>query len=254
LQSFGMNGCLPTDDRRCSFGDLNGKRSLELLGDSYVQQYVAALDDQLRTRGIRGDTSTVGGCLMLIGVAPLAPRAEECAHLRDSELARIKASPADFVVIGQAWQIYVDRADEGGGGKQSRSIQDGLSETIRFLDRPGRRFLVIGSQVRPINCAFDAMRMQPGPLWHEPPQPCEPVPNRQAVAAASGTDALLAAALKSYANAELIRPSEVYCDQDCPVVSAGIWLFMDSGHFTVAGSQRMGRKVREVIDRFLSTE
>jgi hypothetical protein len=254
LQSFGMNGCLPTDHRSCAFGDLNGKQSLELLGDSYVQQYVAALDDRLKAHSILGNMSTVGGCPMLIGIAPLRPRGNECNTLRDSELARIKASPANFVVIGQAWQIYLDRVDEFDGRTQSRVVHDGLSATIRFLDRPGRRFLVIGGQVRPTNCAFDQMRMQPGPLWHAPPRPCEPMPNRQAVAAASATDALLAAALQPYANAELIRPSEVYCDQDCPVVSAGIWLFMDPGHFTVAGSQRMGRKAREVIDRFLSTE
>jgi SGNH domain (fused to AT3 domains) len=134
--------------------------------------------------------------------------------------------------------------------KHRRIIQDGLSETIRFLDRPGRRVLVIGSQVRPINCAFDQMRMQPGPLWHEPPQPCEPVPNRQADAAASGTDALLAAALKSYANAELIRPSEVYCDQGCPVVSADLAVYGPwslHGRWFIANGTKGTRGYRSIL-------
>jgi peptidoglycan/LPS O-acetylase OafA/YrhL len=252
LQSFGMNGCVRTGERSCAFGDLNGKESLELLGDSYVQQYVAALDDQLRARGIRGNTSTVGGCPMLIGVVLPGSRAKECADLRDSELARIKASPAGFVVIGQAWHIYLDRIDGIDERTQSKIMQDGLSATMRFLDRPGRRFLVIGGQVRPVSCAFDQMRMQPGPLWHAPPPACEPVPKQKAVAAASATDAMLAAALQPYASAELLQPTEVYCDQDCPVLSDGVWLFMDPGHFTVAGSQRMGREAHAVIDRFLS--
>jgi peptidoglycan/LPS O-acetylase OafA/YrhL len=253
LQSFGMNGCVPTGERSCAFGDLNGKESLELLGDSYVQQYVAALGDRLRARGIRGNTSTVSGCPMLIGVKPVA-HAKECVDLRDNELARIKASPADFVVIGQAWHIYLDPGDGVDERTQSRIVQDGLAATIRFLDRPGRRFLVVGGQVRPVDCAFDQMRMQPGPLWHQPAQPCEPMPKQKAVAAASAIDAMLAAAVQPYADAELMRPSEVYCDQACPVVSDGVWLFMDPGHFTVAGSQRMGRQAHPVIDRFLSTD
>jgi len=253
LQSFGMNSCVPEGERRCAFGDLTGKRSLELLGDSYVQQYVAAFDDPLKARGIRGNTSTVGGCPMLIRVTLPGPRAKECADLRDSELARIKASPADFVVIGQAWHIYIDRADEANERTQRKIVQDGLSATIHFLSRPGRRFLVIGDQVRPVNCVFDRMRMLPGPLWHAPPQPCESVPKQEALAAASATDGMLSAALQLDANAELIRPSEVYCDQGCPVVAEGVWLFMDPGHFTIAGSQRMGREAHAVIERFLST-
>jgi peptidoglycan/LPS O-acetylase OafA/YrhL len=252
LQKFGMN-CVPTDERNCAFGDLNGKESLELLGDSFVHHYVAALDDPLKARGVRGNTSTVGGCPMLINLAHPGPRAKECADLRDSELARIKGSRADFVVIGQAWQIYLDRTDEVGKRTQNRALQDDLSATIRFLDRPGRHFLVIGGQVLATNCEFDQMRMQPGPLWHAPPQPCAPVPKREAIAAASAIDAVIAVALQPYASAELIRPSELFCDQDCPVVSNGVWLFMDPGHLTVAGSRRIGREARSAIDRFLST-
>jgi SGNH domain (fused to AT3 domains) len=98
------------------------------------------------------------------------------------------------------------------------------------------------------------MRMQPGPLWHAPPRPCDPIPKEEAVAAAGAIDAVLAVALQPFANAELMRPSEVYCDQDCPVVSDGVWLFMDPGHLTVAGSRRMGREARSDIDRFLSMD
>jgi peptidoglycan/LPS O-acetylase OafA/YrhL len=253
LQSFGMNPCRPTDETHCMFGDSNGRRSLELLGDSYVQQYVAALDEPLRTSGIRGAASTVSGCPMLIGVTLPGPRAKQCADLRDSELARIKASPADFVVIGQAWQVYLDPAAGADKPTQSRLVQDGLSATIGFLDRPGRRFLVIGGQVRPTDCAFDRMRMQPGPLWHAPPTPCEPVPKRDAIAATIATDEILGAALRQHAGAELLRPSEIFCDESCPIVNDGVWLFLDAGHFTVAGSQHMGRRARGIIDRFLSS-
>jgi len=36
------------------------------------------------------------------------------------------------------------------------------------------------------------------------------------------------------------------------VVENGLWLFQDAGHFTVAGSKRMGERAKAIIDRFLS--
>lgn len=252
LQRFGMETCTRTSEKSCAFGDVTGTRSLALLGDSYVHQYVAALDDALKAQGVRGDTSTVGGCLMLIGATSIAPRATECANLRDSEIARIKASSADFVVIGEAWHIYLDRADAAERESQQRMVRDALTATIRELDRPGRRFLIVGAQVRPTNCAFDSVRMQPGPLWHAPPQPCDPFPGAVAREAAATTDAMLSEALQPFPNAQLLRPSEVYCDPSCPVVANGVWLFLDPGHFTVAGAERMGQQASSIVTEFLS--
>jgi peptidoglycan/LPS O-acetylase OafA/YrhL len=252
LQSFGMSPCRSSGERGCAFGALDGRRALDLVGDSFVQQYVAALDQPLRARGIRGFTSTVSGCPLLLGVTLPGPRARECAELRESWLKRVKASSSDFVVIGQAWHIYLDPQQGRDLPSQRAIVSDGLAATIRFLDRPGRRFLVIGGQVMPEQCAFDRMRMLPGPLWHQPPQPCAAVAKQTAVAATGATDALLAAAVQPFANVALLRPSEVYCDSDCPVVSDGLWLFQDAGHFTVAGAQRMGERARSIIDRFLS--
>jgi hypothetical protein len=99
------------------------------------------------------------------------------------------------------------------------------------------------------------MRMQPGPLWHAPPQPCAPFPAGEARAATREIDSLLASALSAQGNASLLRPSEIYCGQDCPVVNeAGVWLFLDPGHFTVAGAERMGARAKDLIDRFLADD
>jgi len=82
LQEFGMSPCVRVGYANCAFGDLNGRPSLELIGDSYVQQYAAALNDPLIERGIRGFTSTVGGCLMLFGLVQAGPRSKDCSDLR----------------------------------------------------------------------------------------------------------------------------------------------------------------------------
>ncbi|CCD90339.1 putative acyltransferase [Bradyrhizobium sp. ORS 285] len=253
LQRFGMSPCGRSGED-CAFGALAGSHGLELLGDSYVHQYVAALDDRLKARGIHGRTSTVGGCPMLIGMVPLPPRTAECITLRDRELARVKASPADLVVIGQAWHLYL----EGPGQPDERrasEIRDGLQALLALLDRPGRRFLIIGGQVRPVTCSFDHMRMQPGPLWHAPPPRCAPFETARARADAREIDGLLDHALTGRGNAALLRPTELYCDKDCPVVrDDGVWLFLDPGHFTVAGARLMGQRADSVISQFLSEQ
>ncbi|UFZ06513.1 acyltransferase [Bradyrhizobium ontarionense] len=254
LQGFGLNKCERTIGRLCAFGDLDGTRGVELLGDSYVQQYVAALDTTLKRRGMIGHVSTMSGCPTLAGLTAQEPRTQVCAALRDSELPRIRQSQADFVVIGQAWQNYLDL----GGGPQAEArnaeVAAHLADTIRLLDRPGRHFLVIGGQVRPVNCAFDQLRMLPGPRWHAPAKPCDAVPKSEAVATNHVIDAVLAQAIRPFAKVALLKPSEVYCDQDCPVVQDGVWLFQDAGHFTVAGAQRMGERAAPMFATFLSDD
>jgi peptidoglycan/LPS O-acetylase OafA/YrhL len=254
LQGFGLNKCGRTIGRLCAFGDLQGTRGVELLGDSYVQQYVAALDDSLKTRGMIGHVSTMSGCPTLAGLTAEGPRARVCAELRDSELPRIRQSQADFVVIGQAWQHYLDLGDGPAARARNAEVARHLADTIRLLDRPGRHFLVIGGQVRPVNCAFDPLRMLPGPRWHAPAKPCDPVPKSEAVATNRTIDAVLSEAIRPLDKVTLLRPSEVYCDQDCPVVEDGVWLFQDAGHFTVAGAQRMGQRAAPIFAAFLADD
>ncbi|CAL76815.1 putative acyltransferase [Bradyrhizobium sp. ORS 278] len=254
LQGFGLNKCGRAVGRLCTFGDLQGTRGVELLGDSYVQQYVAALDDSLKARGMIGHVSTMSGCPTLAGLVAKGPRAQVCAELRDSELPRIRQSQADFIVIGQAWQNYLDLSEGPQAGARNAEVARHLVETVRLLDRPGRHFLVIGGQVRPVNCAFDPLRMLPGPRWHAPAKPCDPVPRREAVAANATIDAVLGEAIRPLAKVTLLRPSEVYCDQDCPVVQDGVWLFQDAGHFTVAGAQRMGERAAPIFATFLADD
>ncbi len=254
LQSFGLNVCRHRTDVSCAFGDPSGSRSLELVGDSFVQQYVAALDGPLKARAMAGHTSTVGGCPVLLDVTLPGPRAQPCAEHRDRELARVKQSPAEVVVIGQAWQVYLEMLSGAHVPMSAAELADHVAATIRFLDRPGRRFLVIGAQVRPVDCRFDRLRMMPGPIWHRLPKPCEPLPKQAAIADGGAIDEALGKALASDTNVTLLRPSEIYCDEDCPVVSDDVWLFQDAGHFTVAGAQRMGARASAIFAKVLSGE
>lgn len=53
-------------------------------------------------------------------------------------------------------------------------------------------------------------------------------------------------------NVSLLKPADRFCDGEyCPVVKDGEWLFIDQGHFSVAGSiymvQRASAEFRELI-------
>lgn len=74
LQSFGLDSCARRTDADCTFGDANAPRALELIGDSFVHQYVSAFDAPLRARARGGHTSTISGCPVLVGVTWPGPR------------------------------------------------------------------------------------------------------------------------------------------------------------------------------------
>jgi peptidoglycan/LPS O-acetylase OafA/YrhL len=249
LQDFGMSPCMRYRES-CAFGDLNGRRTLVLVGDSFVQHYVAALNDRLERRGIKGLALTKGGCLMLVDLVQAEPRNEECSELRDNVLKRVKMSSAEWIVIGHSWDSY-QFAGAAASLPRTKLLADGVLATIDFLARPGRQFLVIGQQVMPVGCKFDRMRMMPGPLWHRP-LTCDPVLKEHSVIPGWDMDDQLAKRLQGRKDVTLLRPVDVYCDAECPVVADGLWLFQDDGHFTVAGSRRMGDRAKVIIDRFLS--
>src|SRR3954471_18364650 len=60
LQRFGVVSCeASSSSSSCAFGKLDALLSLEIVGDSVAQQYVAALDPLLKQLGFRGETLTV---------------------------------------------------------------------------------------------------------------------------------------------------------------------------------------------------
>jgi hypothetical protein len=122
---------------------------VELVGDSYIHQYVAALDPLLKELGARGETSTLGGCPMLIGMSLKGSRLEECRSTKEAIFARLRSTNVS-VILGQAWDVYSDSAtitefefpDHPSGVERSLAqLQASLEKTIEFLATGGRRIL-----------------------------------------------------------------------------------------------------------------
>ena len=52
---------------------------------------------------------------------------------------------------------------------------------------------------------------------------------------------------------DLLQPVDYFCDAECPVVSDGIWLYIDRTHFSVAGSDYMVKRAEGPFTRFIET-
>ena len=49
----------------------------------------------------------------------------------------------------------------------------------------------------------------------------------------------------------VLRPVDYFCDSDCPVVRAGIWLYTSRIHLSIAGSDYMVSRSASVFRKFL---
>lgn len=259
LQSFGLAPCNAKQDR-CIFGDAAGPHSLEIVGDSYAHQYVAAFDPLLTRLHLRGETTVVGGCPILVGIAPIDDeRRRHCKAMQDAIFSRLKPTSTN-IVLGQYWSLYGDqkvisdfaRSDIPSGPERTLAqLQSSIEATIELLRHTGRHFLLIGEQVSN-DCAIDKTRLMPGPLWHAPQDPCPLINRDDMIRKGADLNAMLERVRTKWpAQVDVLLPVDYLCDAQCPVVRDGAWLYIDGGHFSVAGAQYMGRRAETALVKLI---
>jgi peptidoglycan/LPS O-acetylase OafA/YrhL len=239
---------------------VDGPIGVELVGDSLAVQYLAGLSPLLKQLNIRLEALGGAGCPILEGVALKAVRREECIKFRDQALKRL--SETDLPIIyTQKWAFYddatIDYAFATGETLPPRKgsfvkLQLALERTLQTWIARGHRVMLIGGQTL-AGCAINRPRLLQGPLPHAPQPPC-PARSRAEVerSTASVNQMLLRIQAKWPDKVELLRPEEYFCDQDCPVVKDGIWLYFDYSHFSVAGSKYIISRAAPVVHKFLA--
>lgn len=262
LLKAGASVCpLPLPDSRCAIGLLDAPLGLEMIGDSFSTQYFAGLDPLLKALLLRGEGSKTEGCPVLAGmpVPPKARNPERCRRLAETDIARLSTTSTP-VMISHRWPFYRNDAlaDDPAfkipatGGPYSY-VQARLEETIHQLQKPGRKFLIVGAQVMADQCEFDFIRILPGPLPHAPGLPCPPKPRAKAVAEGAEVNAMLQDVVKKFpGQAMLWLPVETFCgSEECPTTQNGTLLYYDSGHYNVAGSRYAVERARDLLVSFL---
>jgi peptidoglycan/LPS O-acetylase OafA/YrhL len=231
-----------------------GPVKFALVGDSFASQYLPGLAALLGELKIGADLVTLPGCPLLH--ATIQGRHEaECERWHEQTLADLQNSDLP-VILAQRWENYTDGMSyllaTPATGSPLERLQTALETTLARLTKNGRRILIIGDQVR-AGCAIDVPRVLSGPLPHAPVKPC-PASSREAAEQASAAinRVLENVQAKWPEQVSLLRPVDYFCDADCPVVKDGIWLYCDSAHFSVAGSQYMVERSKAVFREFLA--
>ena len=256
LQRFGFWPCTRSAQSACAFGAVNERLGVQLIGDSFAEQYVAAFDPVAKQLGFRGEAYTAEGCPMLVGlVRTQFDGTAKCRSRRDQYLAVIRSNNS-AVVLAQSWLNYGDALQSelrasNAGESWLDLLRTGIEDTIRDLGANGRQFLIVAAGVEP-DCRSQMTRFAPGPLWHAPSRPCPPVPLASVRARNEGFNAMLVGLQQRYPNqVRILFPDRYLCDADCPTTEDGLWLYWDVDHLTVAGAQRVGARADGMIRKFI---
>jgi peptidoglycan/LPS O-acetylase OafA/YrhL len=239
--------------------DPDAPLGLHLLGDSYAVQYMAGLSVLTHQLGIGMEISARPGCPMLYGVTLKSSRRQECAIARDLAFERA-AHSALPVIFAQRWDFYDDATIDDNDGSSAASephsyvkLESALAKTMEELLRQPRRVLLVGSQVE-AGCTINLARILPGPLTHAPLMPCSTIERFDAEKVGKPyNDMLLRIQSRWPDRVELFRPVDYFCDDDCPTVQNGIWLYYESKHFSVAGSRYIVTRARNRIANFITS-
>jgi len=239
---------------------VDGPIGVALVGDSLATQYLAGLSPLLKQLNIGLEALGGAGCPVLEGLALKAVRREECIELRDRAMKRLSETDSP-VIYTQRWEFYDDATIDYAFASEETlpprkgsfaKLQLALERTLETWVARGHRVLLIGEQVF-ASCAINRPRLLQGPLPHAPQPPC---PARRREEVDQFTDSIDQMLLRIQARwpgkVELLRPEEYFCDQDCPVVKDGIWLYFDYSHFSVAGSKHIVSRAAPVLRKFLA--
>ena len=92
----------------------------------------------------------------------------------------------------------------------------------------------------------------PGPLPHADPPDCAPKPKSVATRETEQINAMLSTVQKKWpAQVSLLLPVDVFCDDQCPVVKNGVWLYTNPNHLNVEGARYFAERAKDRIIQFL---
>ena len=256
LQRFGFWPCSKSAHSKCAFGSLSDRVGVQLLGDSFAEHYVAALDPAARSAAVRGEAYTAEGCPLLVGLVRIDfDGSQDCKRQRDSYLAAIRQNQA-AIVLSQSWMTYGNSIrNELAPEVKGPALQiwrAGIENTIQELGGSGRRIMIIAPGVEP-GCRSAMSRFAPGPLWHAPSKPCPPVPLDRVQADNREFHSMLEEIRTRHpSQVFILYPERYLCGEaECPTAMGGLWLYWDVNHLTVAGARRVGDGASDRLLEFI---
>ena len=252
-----VNAALPAYDKPL----IQSQGRIALIGDSNAGHLVYGLSPLY---GDRLDVSATPGWPYLDGVryrSGFVPHPEHVGtpEMTEAALRRIEADPeVRLVVLSNVYSIYFtgnSLRSIGGAGQTETSAQAyerGLQRTLQRLLAKHKKVVLVKTipiqspLLNVTGCADGVL-----PILRRRPAEC--VRSRQAVESErQDYEAMLERVAAQVEGVTLFNTFDVLCDvQSCYVNRNGVQMYVDSGHFTAAGSQLMAvalaRKIEDVL-------
>jgi hypothetical protein len=195
----------------------HGRVRVVLLGDSHALQWRGPLQQVARARGWRVWVITKSACQ----VAAVRSSTRSCRAWREAAIRRVRSIDADIVIVGGHLRFMSD-------GKvlkrEARLWREGMTRTLRRLDRVAGRVVLLGDSPRfgdPVGC----LRRHRGDASACARRRFEAVPAaRVAIERRAAEDA----------GVRFGRTDHLACPYDpCPVIIDRTLVAYDQGHLTV---------------------
>jgi len=231
------------------------------VGDSIMLEYEYGLRTIMRQRNSSFRAVGGAGCPILYGVMLSKPlRRNECRQARDSALETIEKT-ATPIIYAQLWTFYddatidndADAAKDIGPSKGTyNKLRLALELTVARAVARGQRVLLIGAQPDP-GCPVNVPRLQPGPLPHAAQPPCPVTTKEAAERYVAPVDRVLNEVAANWPDrVTVLRPVDYFCDDECPVVLNGLWLYSNRTHLSLAGADHMISRSADAFRSFLA--
>ena len=222
---FGLPDPMPL----CPLGDLDGDKTMVLVGDSHMRHWIPALDKIAKQRGYRAYYFVLQGCTPAL-VQPVNPRKdapdEDCVFFHEWTQQQIEELDPDLVVMSTDTQFeYVD--EEGERTKDNQEIagliERGMVERIEATRPHAGRIVVIGDVPR--------LKFDPEVITERGATLADGLSDPQA------RSMQMRRAVKAAADAtgtDYVDPKQWFCAYDkCPVVVGDFITHRDRGHMTL---------------------
>ena len=235
---------IPFDEKysNCVSGDVAGKKTVVLWGDSHGQHYTPLINELAKAAHLKLHVLATAGCSpnflkspdYILGVNP-----DLCLHFKDEVLSGF--DHYDAIIIAGRW-------DSGTEASRIKSINE-LNDNIQRLAHLGKPIYIL-AQVP----AFDrdvARRYIYRKIFG--------LPMRTHYVERASTVALnqyLKTDLAKYPNVFFVDPASILCESSshmCQVVAGEDSLYRDPDHLTFAGSRDIGRMLLQQNNNFLES-
>jgi SGNH domain (fused to AT3 domains) len=235
------DGCtlqeLGVEPKSCVFGDLHGRLTVALVGDSHAAQWFPALDQIARQRGWRLVTFTKLACRfvdMRIYSRTLKREYTECERWRTIVVSRLVALRPDLVIVGSS---------------------EGMAPILPADGDPTRQGVAMARLLSPVRTRIAVL--VDTPWWTQDVPTCiaahvhdlRPCELSRAVAV-TWQHLLSERAAVAASRATLVDMTDAICPYDpCPVVLNGMIIYRDSFHLTATFSASLASRLAGLLPR-----